>query len=41
MATKREGEACEVLPLQKKIKRGGGRQSLTHPEGGGAHKVLG
>ena len=35
-ATKREGGACEVLPLRK----GGGGKSFSHAEGG-AEKVLG
>ena len=30
-ATKREGGACEVLPLRK----GGGGKSFSHSEGGG------
>ena len=39
--TKREagwGGACEVLPLRK---RGGGRKSFSHAEGGGGHKKCG
>ena len=37
-ATKREGGACEVLPLQKG--GGGAEKVLSHTEGG-AQKVLG
>ena len=38
-ATKREGGACEVLPLRK---GGGGGKGFSHAEwGGGAQKVLG
>ena len=34
-ATKQQGRASEVLPLQK---GGGGGKSLSHAEGGGGHK---
>ena len=39
--TQREGGASEVLPLQKKRGWGGGRESFSHPKGGGHNKCWG